>query len=46
MFACDIGGMRACWGSMYPLLQQSAMTEITVARTKRLQQFIDKGQNP
>jgi len=45
MFACDGEDIRVCWGSMYPLLQQTAMTEITVARTKRLQQFIDKGQN-
>jgi uncharacterized protein YecT (DUF1311 family) len=47
MFACDMdNNMRVCWGSMYPMLHQSAMTEITETRTKRLQQFIDKGQNP
>jgi uncharacterized protein YecT (DUF1311 family) len=46
MFACAEGNMRICWGSMYPLLEQGAMTEITKERTKRLQQFIDKGQNP
>jgi len=46
MFACDDGEMRICWGSMYPMLQQGAMTEITEARTKSLQQFIDDGQNP
>lgn len=45
MFACKEGDMRICWGSMYPMLRQGAMTEITEARTKRLQQFIDKGQN-
>ena len=40
-FACDEGDERTCWGSMYPMLKLTALTEITEERTKRLQGYID-----
>lgn len=46
MFACKDDDMRMCWGSMYPLLYHGAMTELTEARTKQLQDYIKHGQNP
>lgn len=45
MFACEGDKIRVCWGSMYPLLYHSEMTEITEARTKRLQKYLEQGQN-
>lgn len=40
-FACDDKNARTCWGSMLPLLQLTALTDITEERTKRLQSYID-----
>ena len=45
MFACDDENPRICWGSMYNLLYLNAKTELTQARTRRLRQYIEQGQN-
>ena len=46
MFACDEDNPRYCWGSMYPMLYHIALGELTEARIKRLQEYLDDGQNP
>jgi uncharacterized protein YecT (DUF1311 family) len=45
MFSCDEEDVRVCWGSMYNLLYLNAKTELTQARAKRLQRFIEHGRN-
>lgn len=46
MFACDSDDMRVCWGSMYPLLMLGAKQALTENRTKHLNIYLEKGQNP
>lgn len=41
-FACDAGD-RTCWGSMEPMLRNGELTALTLARTQRLQKYIDEG---
>jgi len=43
IFACEEGDVQVCHGSMYPLLFSDVMTELTDARTERLQKYIDDG---
>lgn len=45
MFSCDDENKKICWGSMIGMLYPAAKQELTEERTKRLQQYIDKGQN-
>lgn len=45
-FACAEGDMRVCWGSMYPMLYNAALQELTEERTGRLQKYLDEGLNP
>lgn len=45
MFSCADKDIKLCWGSMVGLLHPSAKTEITRERTKKLQHYIDNGQN-
>ena len=41
-FACDAGD-QTCWGSMEPMLRNGELTALTLARTQRLQKYIDEG---
>jgi len=45
MFSCAEEDIKLCWGSMVGMLYPSAKAEITEERTKKLQHYIDKGQN-
>lgn len=45
VFACDEEDVRICWGSMYNLLYLNAKTELTQARTRRLQRYIEQGRD-
>ena len=45
MFSCDDENLRVCWGSMIGMLHPAAKQELTEERTKRLQRYIDEGQN-
>ena len=45
MFSCEDENIRICWGSMIGMLYPAAKQELTEERTKRLQHYIDKGQN-
>lgn len=45
MFACDDKDMRICWGSMFGMLHPAAKQKLTEERAKRLQHYIDHGQN-
>jgi len=45
MFSCDDENIRICWGNMIGILYPAAKRELTEERTKRLQKYIDEGQN-
>jgi len=45
MFSCADEAINLCWGSMVGLLYPNAKAEITRERTKKLQYYIDNGQN-
>lgn len=45
MFSCEDDNVRVCWGSMIGMLHPIAKQELTEERTKRLQHYIDEGQN-
>ena len=42
MFACD-DEPNICWGSMYPMSFLYAKEELTLQRTKKLQQILENG---
>ena len=42
IFACASDDMKMCWGSIYPLLYNSAIQKLTEARTKTLVGYIDE----
>jgi uncharacterized protein YecT (DUF1311 family) len=45
MFSCAEEDIKLCWGSMVGMLYPSAKAELTEERTKKLQHYLDNGQN-
>lgn len=45
MFSCNDENVEMCWGSLIDIFRPQAKQALTEERTKRLQHYIDKGQN-
>lgn len=45
MFSCAEEDIKLCWGSMVGMLYPNAKAALTEERTKKLQHYLDKGQN-
>jgi len=45
MFSCPEEDIKLCWGSLVGLFYPNAKAELTEERTKKLQHYLDKGQN-
>jgi len=45
MFSCLEDTPRSCWGSMYPMLYNMALSELTMLRAERLEHYLKRGQN-
>ena len=45
MFSCPEADIKLCWGSLVGIFYPTAKAELTEERTKKLQHYLDKGQN-